>query len=172
MKRIMLFRHAKADYDAPDDFDRRLTENGRSAARLMGRAMHEDGLRFDLILSSPASRTTETLAEAGKGFGAQLTPRLLPDLYLATPATLLKIVQGLEDEANLVLIAGHNPGLEQFALLLAAPNDPGAEKVKLGFKTAAYALIALPADHWVDVEESTATVEKFVTRRDVEGRAQ
>ena len=64
MKRLLLLRHAKSSWDDPRlaDFDRPLNERGRRAAPLVGRFMHERGVRPDLVLASPAARARHTAA--------------------------------------------------------------------------------------------------------------
>jgi len=57
MKRLLVFRHAKAGpHDDAHDKQRALIERGRSDAALMGRAMREEGHVPDLVLCSSAKR--------------------------------------------------------------------------------------------------------------------
>jgi phosphohistidine phosphatase len=50
--------------------------------------------------------------------------KLKPDIYAASLDTLLDIVQGLPDEADRVMLVGHNPGFEDAAAALAAEGTP------------------------------------------------
>ena len=61
MKTLTLLRHAKSSWAIPGqrDFDRPLNGRGRRAARALGAEMKRLRLHFDLILASPARRTTE-----------------------------------------------------------------------------------------------------------------
>jgi len=55
-------RHAKAitgDLDTPDQ-DRPLSEKGVKDANKLGDKLHKKGIRFDLIVSSPAIRAITT----------------------------------------------------------------------------------------------------------------
>jgi len=64
MKRLFLFRHAKAvqaNKDTPADAERPLTKSGRVDAARIGRAMREQGYNPDRILCSPSVRTTTTV---------------------------------------------------------------------------------------------------------------
>ena len=56
MRRLILFRHAKAEPRAAgeDDFDRPLSPRGRADAVLVGRALADAGFAPDLALVSPA----------------------------------------------------------------------------------------------------------------------
>ena len=62
MRRLILFRHAKAEPRAAgeDDFDRPLAERGREDAALVGQALARQGFAPDAALISPARRTAET----------------------------------------------------------------------------------------------------------------
>ena len=73
MKTLHVLRHAKSDWGDSSlrDFDRPLNERGWKAAKSMGRVMRERGIAPDLVLVSPAARTTETLARVEEGFGGK-----------------------------------------------------------------------------------------------------
>ena len=60
-RQLLLLRHAKAVIgEGMDDFDRPLAPRGEQAAQAMGRYMAANGLVPDLVLCSPARRTTQT----------------------------------------------------------------------------------------------------------------
>ena len=60
--RLYLVRHAKAEQGEPDDL-RRLTPDGRAAARDLGRRLAAEGVAPDAVLSSPLLRARETAEE-------------------------------------------------------------------------------------------------------------
>jgi len=64
MIRLLLLRHAKSDWsDAGlDDRDRPLSKRGRESAPVIAGYMRERELAPDLVLSSPATRTRQTLS--------------------------------------------------------------------------------------------------------------
>jgi phosphohistidine phosphatase len=107
------------------------------------------GLRLtpDIIISSDALRarlTAEAFAEA-----ALYTDKILldPRLYLAGPSAIVRVLRTVRENAETVMIVGHNPGLEELvARLTGEPND---------MPTAALAQIALPIDRWRSLEVST-----------------
>ena len=68
MRRLSLLRHAKSDWDDPsiDDFYRPLNGRGKKAAKAMGQYLLEQGVKFDLVVASPAARVVETLKGLGK----------------------------------------------------------------------------------------------------------
>src|SRR6478736_6368217 len=58
---LLLLRHAKAVVgEDMEDFDRPLALRGEEAAQAIGRYMAEHGLVPDLVLCSPARRTSQT----------------------------------------------------------------------------------------------------------------
>ena len=169
MKRLYLLRHAKSEWDSPvsRDFDRPLNRRGHKAARAMAREMRSLGFAFDRILASPAARVTETLEGMAEVWGHDPGAEADARLYLASAATLLRIVQTAGDAHESLLLVGHNPGMEQLALLLSresALRDRLAGK----FPTAALAEIELPVAHWADVEEGEGTLTRFLRPRDLD----
>jgi len=130
MRRLILFRHAKAEPRAPggDDFDRPLAERGRADAALMGRVLAREDLAPDLVLLSPARRTTETWIWAREAFPAA-EAELAPDLYNAAAATIAGVVKGAADRADTLMVVGHNPGLHEYAVQLLMANGASAAEV-------------------------------------------
>lgn len=170
MKTLTLLRHAKSGWDDPvsRDFDRPLNPRGRKAARTLGREMKAQALAFDLVLASPARRVIETLDEVAASYGA-LDARFDERLYLASTATLLEIVRAAPDEAERLLLAGHNPGLEEIALYLSSRDDTGLRgEVEVKYPTGTVAEIALPVEHWAEVGEGAGRIERFIRPRDLD----
>jgi phosphohistidine phosphatase len=171
MKTLTLLRHAKSSWDDPSarDFDRPLNRRGRKAARAMGKAMREQGIAFDQIVASPAARVVGTLEDLAEGYGGPIDPVFDQRVYLATAATLLKLVQGANDTAERLLVVGHNPGMEALALMLTRDDDNGLRgKMLTKYPTAALAEIALPVDRWRDVDLGKGQLARFIRPRDLD----
>lgn len=166
MKTLTLLRHAKSDWDDPAqaDFDRPLNARGRDAALAMGREMRALGLTYDHVLASPARRVTETLERVGES--CDLAPVFVADIYLAATDTLLALVRAAPDDAKSLLLVGHNPGMERLTLLLSR-GGPLHDTVAEKYPTGALAQLAFPIDHWRDIAESGATLERFLRPRDI-----
>jgi len=169
MKTLSLLRHAKSGWDAPNvrDFDRPLNARGRKAARAMGREMRRLGLGFDLILASPAARVTETLAELAQGYGGAVATDFDAHIYLASPETLLGLVRAADDAHARLLIVGHNPGMEQLALLLAQGGEL-RDRIAAKYPTGALAEIGFDAASWRDVAEGAGRLNRFIRPRDLD----
>lgn len=171
MKILTLLRHAKSDWDDPSqrDFDRPLNRRGRAAAHAIGRAMRAEGMAFDTIYASPAARVTETLAIAGESYGQPLTAEFDQHLYLASPILLLEKVQHAVDAGDAMLLAGHNPGMEQLALMLAGSGDSDAlETLAEKYPTGTLAAIRFDVDDWADIREGSGTLTRFLRPRDLD----
>lgn len=170
MKTLTLLRHAKSDWNDPiaRDFDRPLNKRGRRAARTMGRAMQTEGLAFDAVIASPAARVVETLAEIVPGYGAEIAPHYDERIYLASPTTLIALIQATDDGADRLLVVGHNPGLERLALLLTEGEDTRLRaELALKYPTATLAEIELPIAHWADLSGG-GRLTRFLRPRDLD----
>ncbi len=170
MKRLTLLRHAKsaADADVRRDFDRPLSGRGRKGARTIGREMRTLRLGFDRVLASPAVRVVETIAELDAVYGAPLAPAYDENLYLAPVSTLLDLIRATDDTTESLLIVGHNPGLENLALLLAPRACPLRGEIAVKYPTGTLAEIALPVERWSDAREGIGEIVRFIRPRDLD----
>ena len=144
MKTLLVLRHAKSSWDDPalDDHERPLNKRGQRDAPRMGALVREYGLVPDVVISSDALRarlTAEAVAETARYTGEIL---LDPDLYMAGPADILSLLPRVRENADTVMIVGHNPGLEQLVEQLTGERQD--------LPTAALAQIGLPIDQWRD----------------------
>jgi phosphohistidine phosphatase len=166
MRRLILFRHAKTERDAPSgrDQDRRLDARGREDAAAMGRWLARQRYRPSLALVSTAARAeqTWTLVEDELA-GARI--EYVPELYGADPSDILRIIRGvdLEDPACLMIVA-HNPGLHELALALITGDDSATRRaLAINLPTAGVVVIDFAAGQWRDVTFRTGTLECFAT---------
>ena len=144
MKTLLVLRHAKSSWDDPalDDHERPLNTRGRRDAPRMGEFVREYGLIPDVVISSDALRarlTAESVAEAA-GYTGEIV--LDSRLYMAGPADILSLLPRVRENAETVMIVGHNPGLEQLVEQLTGERQD--------LPTAALAQIGLPIDEWRD----------------------
>jgi phosphohistidine phosphatase len=168
MKTLTLLRHAKSGWDVPvaRDFDRPLNARGRKAARAMGREMRRLELGFDLVLASPAVRVTQTLTELAQGYGAAVETRFDEMIYLAPPETLLALIRAVDDADSRLLLVGHNPGMEQLALLLGEAGTL-RDEIAAKYPTAALAEIAFEVDHWCRIAPGEGRLARFIRPREL-----
>jgi phosphohistidine phosphatase len=172
MKTLGLLRHAKSDWDdtAQRDFDRGLNARGRKGAKVIGQHIRDVGPAWDLVLASPAVRVTATLE------GADLPQQPVYDqrLYLASYDTIIETIEAHAgkgaDQAQSVLIVGHNPGLQDVLLELVAPakENPLFREAVVKFPTAAYAVVECEIDDWSQLKRYCAQVTHFMRPRDLD----
>ncbi|UYY76350.1 SixA phosphatase family protein [Sphingomonas sp. R1] len=170
MKTLLVLRHAKSGWDDPvaRDFDRPLNPKGQRAAVAMGRYLRDQGLRFDHAIASPAVRVKETLGHVSHGYGAAIAPEWDQKLYLASVPTLLDAIEELPDAAEVVLLSGHNPGLEDLVLDRVTADGPLREEVARKFPTATLAELRFDVASWRDVPHASAELVRFVRPRDLD----
>lgn len=117
MKTLIVVRHAKSSWDDPDlsDFDRPLNERGERDAPRMAKRLKEKEITIDAVVTSPAVRAITTCRVFTKvlGFpGEQIQAN--KELYHAGDEMILSVVKGLNDQHDVAMIFGHNPGLTEF----------------------------------------------------------
>lgn len=168
MRRVMLLRHAKTEKTSAtgQDLDRRLDERGRTEAPEMGRYMWRNNLIPDVALVSPATRTRESALLVTAQFAPEPALIQIADLYAASADKLLRIVrEEAPGRAKSLVIIGHNPGLHEFALKLAALDDAKAAALEENFPTAGLAVFDFAVDNWVNIAPHTGRLERFVSPR-------
>ena len=176
MKLLGLLRHAKSDWGDSNlrDFDRGLNERGRRGSKVIGEHIAQQGTHWDMLLASPAVRVKETLT----GALAHAEPEFDTRLYLASFETIIEAVQshaakaceeaGAEPDA--ILLAGHNPGLQELILELVSPSHETDlfREAAIKFPTASYAILECPVDSWNDLKPRTAKLVHFMRPRDLD----
>lgn len=166
---LLLARHAKSSWDHPSlsDHDRPLNERGRRAAPRVGAALQELGFVPDLVYSSTSARTRETWALMKEELGTDVEVDFHPDLYLASPGTMLGAVQSAPAAVATLMILAHNPGTHALAVGLAASGpSPALHALRMKFPTGAVAAIEFPEGPWGDVDDQGRLLA-FVQPRDL-----
>ncbi len=165
MRRLILLRHAKSDRPAGvRDLERPLNKRGRRAAPAVGARLAEEGLRPDLALVSPATRTRETWAAVKEALGNP-PEETVPEIYEAAAEDILAAVRRAPEEAGTILVVGHNPGLGDLAAMLAGAGPKGLRALlATEFPTAAFAVI----DFDGAIAPGRGRLEHFVRPRDID----
>jgi phosphohistidine phosphatase len=161
-RRIVLFRHAKADWPQVSDHERPLAERGRKDAPVAGRKLADTGIPFDLALCSTAARTRETWKLAVHELPHR--PRTVYEerIYEASPGELIALLNETPDEVRNVLLVGHNPGVQGLTEILAGQSEGDAHKrmSRRGFPTSAFAVLSVTGP-WKSVEPGVATLVDY-----------
>ena len=172
VRHLWLLRHAKSSWDDPglDDHDRPLAPRGERAAATMASHLPLAGVRPQLVLCSSALRARQTLGLVLTSLGDRLEVeiRIDPGLYTFDAQVLLGRLRSVPDDVRSLLLVGHNPAVQELALLVA---DGGASRDRVAAKlpTGALVTITLPDDPWARLGESDAEIEGLVVPRDLSG---
>jgi phosphohistidine phosphatase len=170
MRTLYLLRHAKSAWDDPDveDHDRPLAPRGKRAARAIAKVFR--GLKADpqLVLCSTAARTRETLDLVMPGFTEAPLIAVERGLYLAAAESILARLHQVDDRIERALVIGHNPGLQELALMLGQ-TSPAKLHRAIGRKFPTAALATYEWDGaWAALAPDTARLTAFVTPADLE----
>lgn len=122
------------------DEERPLAPRGKQASCAMGEYMRRAGMMPDHVLCSPSQRTRQTWEYWQEGWSNKVRVDYIDRLYLATPKEIFNQLRKLPEEAQSVMVIGHNPGMHQFSLMLVDNSDATARnEMELSFPTAALA---------------------------------
>ena len=80
------------------------------------------------------------------------------------------MVQELPDEDTRVIMCGHNPGLEDLALMLVPDikGDMLRDSLEMKFPTASLAEMQFDATQWSTIKEGSAKLTRFIRPRDLD----
>ncbi len=170
MLTLVLLRHAKSSWNNPTlpDQDRPLATRGANDAPLMGRAMAERGIDPDLVLCSPARRTRDTLALVLPELKVEPEIVYKDELYHPSPMEMLKLLHEVPASASRLLIVGHNPELQAFALNLVGSGPKHyRDRMREKFPTAGLAVINFPSGSWKGVDLGGGTLNLFLSPKEL-----
>lgn len=147
MKQLLILRHAKSSWsDARlSDHARPLNKRGRRDAPTMGGVLADEGLVPGLIITSSAVRATETTEEVAIASDYAGDIIVTRDLYHADPESYLQAVRESGGEHQIVMVVGHNPGIEELVEQLSGEWHR--------MPTAALAYFQLPISSWKALDD-------------------
>jgi phosphohistidine phosphatase len=153
MKTLHLLRHAKSDWSdtSSDDFARPLNRRGKRARKAIAR--HVAGWQIDLVVCSPAARTTATAKPLIDVLGCPV--RYEDTMYACDADDLLVITRRLPENAASVMFVGHNPSMEDFTAMLCGSSPR--------YPTGALGTLELGVDNWSETAPGCASLTALVT---------
>ncbi|WP_342371906.1 histidine phosphatase family protein [Propioniciclava soli] len=161
---LVVMRHAKSSWKTNDtDLDRPLSGRGTRDAVVAGQRLA--GTRFDVVLLSPAARTSQTwdcLAMAGVHAD---DVRVVEDIYHAWTPQVTAVLNGLPDAAHKVLLIGHEPTASDLILTLATQYaSPLRDRIETKFPTCGIAVLTHD-EAWDALAPGTADLVAFEVPR-------
>ncbi|WP_340103586.1 SixA phosphatase family protein [Rhodohalobacter sp. 8-1] len=163
-KTILIMRHAKSSWDDSSlkDIERPLNERGRKDAPAMGRFLADLGLIPDYIVCSTATRARETIQLLAEIMEIdEQVIRFDATLYYEGTDAYVAAVRNAPEEAAVVLVAGHNPSVEQTVARLS--GGTAAKKIT----TANIACFYTSAPTWEDFSEVNTTFKWLTGPKDL-----
>ncbi|KIC48087.1 histidine phosphatase family protein [Tateyamaria sp. ANG-S1] len=160
---LILMRHAKSSWDHPNltDHDRPLNDRGIASAKAMGQWLRDNGHLPDAAVSSSSERTGQTFL----GLGLDIPITFTRALYHAGPEVIMEVLQ--EQNAETVLMLGHNPGIADFADRLVA--QPPRHPRFADYPTCATTVIRFDVEGWNDIGWREGQPIDFAIPREVMG---
>ena len=165
MRRLMLIRHGKSDWKAGQtDFERPLAARGRRNVPRVMRFLLEQNLTPGILVSSPATRAKQTAALVLDAVGEENCEVTYdPRIYAAELDVLLDVLAETEPRP-IVMLIGHNQGLESLFYYLAY-NEVAYMKFDTLMPTAATACLQLP-DDWIGLRRGCAKLITLVRAKE------
>jgi phosphohistidine phosphatase len=174
MRKLLLFRHAKAERAIPGtpDRDRALIERGRKDAVKIGAYMASHHLVPDRVVMSPSVRTQETWKACASAFKNEPGAMAVEKLYDATQHTIFGVIKDMPASAHTLMVVGHNPGLHELALMLIASGDVEArERLREKLPTSGLVIVDFAFDDWNRLHPQSGRLERFVSPKSLEAAA-
>ena len=170
MLTLSLLRHAKSSWSNPalPDRERPLATRGVTDAPLMGKAMAERGIYPELVLCSSARRTRDTLDLVLPELRVEPKIVYVDALYHASPEEMLEMLHGIQPGANRVMLVGHNPEIQAFALdLVGSGPKHFRDRLRTKYPTAGLAVINFVSGLWKSVSVNSGTLNLFLSPREL-----
>lgn len=171
MKEIYIFRHAKAVPAGtyPGDHERPLTPQGQAASKAVGETLRAQKLGPQQVLCSDSIRTRETWDHFVQGFGKEIPIAYTHALYLAPVPVIFSLLHQLPDTTDSVMLIGHNPGMHQLCIELAAKDrNPAWDELDYSFPTANLAIIRCDVTSWGLVESGCGQLTRYISRKQLD----
>lgn len=166
--RLWLLRHAKSSWNDPglEDRNRPLALRGERAADRMRDYLDTEGIRPALVLCSSALHTRQTLGRVLSALGPELEVRIESSLYTFDAAPLLDRLGVVPEGVAPVMLIGHNPAVQELAVMLASRGDR-LDELAEKYPTAALAEIEFPSESWHEVGKTPGELTRFGVPREL-----
>ncbi|MFZ4797338.1 MAG: SixA phosphatase family protein [Bacteroidia bacterium] len=145
MKTIILMRHAKTEQGNFEctDFDRKLTEKGKSDADFAAKILAKKVKKIDLIITSSSKRTLKTAKIVAENYAIDKSKiQSLYEIYEANSDAYVHVLRNLNDEkVKTVIIVGHNPTIGAMTSFLSGNEI-------IDFKPSSIAVFNISIETW------------------------
>ena len=162
MRTLYLLRHAKSSWkeESQLDFERPLAGPRQKGLRphCQTHSVRGDRVRFaSEFVCGKSARDIELVRQQAK-LRSEL--RFDERIYEAPVTRLVEIISEVENDRKVILLVGHNPGMEELIHALTGEEQ--------GMPTAGLAKIKLKSSKWAEVGEAKGTLEWIVRPKELE----
>ncbi len=168
MKQLYILRHAKSSWAQPGlgDIQRPLNKRGLKQVSSLRAWIDQQGIIPDKVLCSPATRTQETYRGIKAAFDA--TPfETIASLYNGRMDDYLQALW--VQEADKIMVIGHNPTCDELARYLTKPGSPASDKLMAHhFGTATMAVFSLDTSDWQQLGQASGSLDVMLRPKDLE----
>src|SRR6476659_7528140 len=163
---VILLRHGKSSWSDSTlaDIDRPLAPRGERASRRIAKYIRRKRIRPALVLCSPSLRTRQTLEAIEPSLGKGCSVEFVPQLYAASERELLERLHALPESVSSVMLIGHNPGLQNLALVLAS-RGTDLPQLEAKFPTGVLATLVVHSESWAALSPGDAELVDYVVPR-------
>ena len=152
MKSLIIVRHCKSSWTDPNlsDFERPLNNRGNFDGELMSNYLRDKEKKIDKLISSTSKRTRLTTKYFSQKINFESID-YLDALYHASYLDIINIIMEVENNLNLIMVIGHNPGLTElinYYTDMNLYNLPTTGIVKIKFKVS----------NWIDISKNKGFV--------------
>lgn len=157
MKTLLLARHGKAEKAefGSYDFKRKLVDRGKADVQRVAEILSTKVIPQQII-SSPAERAWQTAKIFAKNFQIEKKDILqIESIYEASMASLLKVINEIDNRYDVVMLTGHNPAFE-FAINYLCNTDIGH------LPTSGIGIIEFEFNDWQLVSAGTGVLRETV----------
>lgn len=147
MKKVFILRHADS-IPGMDDKARPLSKEGRKELKQLVEKEQALFREIDRVLCSSSARTRETLEGVSGYLPDRVMISYIEALYHASPEGILEEIGFVEDQFNVILVVGHNPGVTKFMHSVCEAHGQAIDK---SMKTASIAEFSVQSKSWQDI---------------------
>ena len=149
-------RHGKSEWDLEvSDIDRSLTQRGVEDAYLIADQFSKQGIEFDFVYSSPATRAIHTAMIFCRVNQCDLNSfQASESLYDFSGEQLNQFIRCLDDRYKTVAIFGHNNAISQIVSFLSDTH-------RVDIPTSGLSLLSADVESWEDFRKAHMECQLF-----------
>jgi len=130
--------------------------------------MAERGIDPDLVLCSSARRTRDTLALVLPELKVEPEVVYKDALYHPSATEMLQMLREVSPSASRLLLVGHNPEIQAFALdLVGSGPKHYRDRLREKFPTGGLAVINFASGSWKGVTVNSGSLNLFLSPKDL-----